>query len=270
MPFARPRWASPSLNSARPSSAKSARETVERLQGAEAEEPEQLVARREAARRGVELEAADPGELRGLRQNLLLTGQLDGLAAQRLAIGMVADLPEHQAGEVLQALDLLAPEVARNPVADTERAETDAGLEGERDARIEAQAGIADDERVVEKAWISREIGDDQRVVAADRVVAEGILARHADVVEPVMRLDVRARLVEHRDEGHRHRQQPARKRAQPLHQRIDRCLDKGQLGQLAEAFGVIRAIIHGIDSRRNQREQLLAAKGVERRNPIG
>ena len=143
----------------------------------------------------------------------------------------MAKLAEHQAGEILQALDLLGRQQARDGIDDAERADADAGRDGERDAGVEANVRGVDDERGLRKARVDGKVRDDQGLVVADRDVAECDFARHADVGMSLVRLDVGFCRIEDADESDRHVEQSAGKAAELFHERVDRRLDDRQLG---------------------------------------
>ena len=104
------------------------------------------------------------------------------LSASRLvAVEQLAALRQHRAddrGQVREHGALVLVELARRAVDHAHGA--DALAAGHHDGRagIEADVGIAGDQRVVGKARVARGVGHLEQRVVADRVVAERDVAR--------------------------------------------------------------------------------------------
>jgi hypothetical protein len=104
--------------------------------------------------------------------------------------------------EHAQRVQLLRGQLARDAVDDAERAQRVAVFGDERRARVEADAGIGGDERVVAEALVAPRVRDDEQAGLPDGVRAEGRLARRLGDVQPDARLEPLAVVIDEADQG--------------------------------------------------------------------
>ncbi len=113
-----------------------------------------------------------------------------------------ADLPHREGGEFAEGGLLVRREArAGDRVDDAEGAHAEAVLHDEGRARVEADAGMAEHEGIVAEALVAQGVGNDEQVVAVERVGAEGGVAVGFAQVEAVAGLEPLPVTVDEADE---------------------------------------------------------------------
>lgn len=114
-------------------------------------------------------------------------------------------------GEIAEQRELVGAQLTRPRIDQAQRADRRAVRRGKRTACVEANAGLAGDERVVVETIVVERVLDDHRVVREQRMRAERHVARSLRGVEPRMTLEPLAVLVDEAHDSDRHVEQPAR-----------------------------------------------------------
>ncbi len=123
------------------------------------------------------------------------------------------DLRQHRPGEVLEDAHLLAAPEARTRIEDAQRADGEAARDDERDPQVGDGPDLLDGAVTGETGVIAR-VDEDKRCAAVNGVPAEGVRQRDLALRgerlgQAGVALDEMAALVEQRDEGNRHSENP-------------------------------------------------------------
>jgi hypothetical protein len=156
-------------------------------------------------------------------------GADDRFRRRRRRAGQVQIPPKPQlAGDLLgqapQRLELALAQRAGRAIGDRERPDGRTFVDLQRHPRVEPDAGVARDQRVVCEAGIAQRVLDDQRLMAVDTVSAERQIPGNPGQRHPDPRLEPLVVGVDQRDEGDLG---PAQIRRQPGHV-VERLLRRG------------------------------------------
>jgi hypothetical protein len=170
-----------------------------------AEDAVHLVGPRPDARRDVERPAADAGDtLRfGQQDRGPLQGRRQLLAHTHLLAQF--EVRDHLATERFEGLELLRAQVAHAAIDHADRAHGATVRCDDRRTGIEADVGIAGDERVVGKALVFTGVPHDEHAVVEDRVRAEGDFARRLAHIEADDGLEPLPIRIDEADDRDRH-----------------------------------------------------------------
>ncbi len=200
--------------------------------------------------RGVQVDEAAVG----IEDADRVLGEFDRLdhALRMLAqarFGLPMDAPQFQlvdddVREILQRLALIGVQGRARPVVDdAQRAEVVTVGRDQRRTRVEADVRLRKDQRIVLEARILAGIGDDEKLVAGQRVLAEGHARGGFAAVEADTGLEPLPIMVDQADKRDRRVEQPRRQARHPVERQFGLAVEHLVGVERAEAVGLF---LHG------------------------